>query len=206
MPNVKDFKNKKQAAKKEEDMEATSLSAGATEARPKRRPGREEPEASTAEVKVVDVEEGVRETAGEELHASHVKSEEDAHRASAEPDREKLTEHASDTEASFEERPEGEKVEIHFFGSELIRAKFPKPFEVAEAVATDWVKGGDFDRLPIEHPLAQYAVKTGLQRAKEVEKKVLESPVTEKVAMQVLTAGMKAQSLIEQVRSRLKKD
>ena len=87
----------------------------------------------------------------------------------------------------------------------MIRAKFPKPFEVAETIATDWVQGGRFEDLPLGHPLAQYFAAKGLRKAKEMETKVLESPMTEKLAMQALTAGMKAQEIISQVRNKMKK-
>lgn len=206
MPSVKDFKNKQEAT------------------RPKRRPGREEPEVSEAQVKVVDVEEGVREeNASETLHEAHTHHEKVEHRHSrsraaasgasgvedgagsgASIDNSDSHKTFGEPE-SFEAQPEGPKVEIRFFGSELLRAKAPQPFDIAEAVATDWVNNGNFEKLPIKHPLAQFAAQKGLQKAKEIEKKVMESPVTEKVAMQVLTAGMKAQGLIEQLRSKIKK-
>ena len=187
MSNGKDTKDKSPNLEEQTEMSRGTDSASEAK-RPKRRPGREEPEASEAEVRVVDVEHGLQGEEGSELLAS---SETGDRRSGA---------------SAFEAEPEKPKVEIRFFGSELIRAKLPKPFEVAEAVATDWMNGGEFDQLPINHPLAQFAAQKGLLKAKEVEKKLLESPVTEKVAMQVLTAGMKAQSLIEQLRSKLKKD
>jgi hypothetical protein len=98
-----------------------------------------------------------------------------------------------------------EKIEIQFAGSETIRARFPKPFEVAEKIATDWVNDGRFEGLPLGHPLAEYFAAKGLRKAKEVEKKVLESPVTEKVALNVLTYGMKAQELLNQIKEKIKK-
>lgn len=164
------------------------------EKKAKRRPGRETKEttteaevathaqASQEDVKVVDVETGdvtggAEETIQEPIQASFSESSE-----SSEP-----------------------KIEIKFAGSELVRAKFPKPFEVAETIATDWVNNGRFEGLPLGHPLAQYFAAKGLRKAKEMEKKVLESPVTEKLAMQALTAGMKAQEIISQVREKMKK-
>lgn len=207
MPSVKDFKDKQD---KTETTENTR----------KRRPGREEPEASDADVKVVDVETGVHAEASvaEDLHEAHTKHEKVEHRhsgsrAAASGGDEPKSGSGSSTNNSdshktagdFEAEPEGPKVEIKFFGSELLRAKAPKPFEIAESVATDWMNNGNFEKLPIEHPLGHFVAQKGLLKAKEFEKKVLESPVTEKVAMQVLTVGMKAQGLFEQVRSRLKK-
>jgi Cdc6-like AAA superfamily ATPase len=113
---------------------------------------------------------------------------------------------ASESSRSFEENLSDEpKVELNFKGSEILRAKFPKPFQVAEKIATDWVHDGRFEGLPLGHPLAQYFAAKGLRKAKEVEKKVMESPVTEKIAMQALTAGMKAQEIISQVRNKVKR-
>jgi hypothetical protein len=161
------------------------------EKKAKRRPGREQTESheeQTSDVKVVDVETGET-TGGDAVHQG-------------------APLHEQSTEASFSsgEHPhQGDKIEIKFAGSELIRAKFPKPFAVAETIATDWVHDGRFEDLPLGHPLAQYFAAKGLRKAKEMEKKVLESPVTEKIAMQALTAGMKAQEIISQVRSKMKK-
>ena len=200
MPNVKDLKNKKneKAAPEVETAEQLEMEATtSSENRSKRRPGREMPEASDADVKVVDVEEGVR----PERTASHSSSD-DAHAKSADPAQFSTGTGSNGKTSSFEE-PHGPKFELNFFGSELIRAKFPRPFEVVEAVAQEWTQGGDFSHLPIKHPLGQFAAQKGLQKAKEVEKKVLESPVTEKVAMQALTMGLKAQGLVEKLRQQL---
>jgi hypothetical protein len=146
----------------------------------KRRPGRD-PEMQPAPG---DVQGGVRVVDVEKSHESAESVESVA------------------TSAEEEAAP---KIEINFQGSEILRAKFPTPFQVAEQIATDWVYGGRFEGLPLGHPLAQYFAAKGLRKAKEVEKKVLESPVTEKIAMQALTAGMKAQEIINQVRSKVKK-
>ncbi len=171
----------------------------------KRRPGRD-PEMQPApgdthgDVSVVDVEASheslesiaTAKKASEDDHSSdYVRNE-----SSSEED---STSHESHSESS------GPKVELNFKGSEILRAKFPKPFEVAEQIATDWVHDGRFEGLPLGHPLAQFFAAKGLRKAKEMEKKVMESPVTEKIAMQALTAGMKAQEIINQVRSKVKK-
>lgn len=118
---------------------------------------------------------------------------------------EKTTTHQEDLAAEFEATAAGPKVEINFKGSELLRARFPKPFEVAEAVASDWVSEGKFDQLPITHPLTNWAAQQGLLKAKELEKKVVESPAVEKAAMTALTVAMKAQGVFEQLRSRIKR-
>lgn len=112
---------------------------------------------------------------------------------------------ADEIAAEFEATSDDSKIEINFAGSELLRARFPKPFEVAEAVATDWLKDGKFDHLPITHPLANWAAQQGLLKAKELEKKVVESPQFEKAAMTTLTMAMKAQAAFEQLRARVKR-
>ncbi len=169
----------------------------------KRRPGRD-PEMQPApgdvhgDVTVVDVEKSHE--SAESIATSVRKDDVTAEEVSADAG-------SSRGEAPEMESPEvnGPKVELNFKGSEILRGKFPKAFEVAEQVATDWVHDGRFEGLPLGHPLAQYFAAKGLRRAKEIEKKVMESPVTEKLAMQALTAGMKAQEIINQVRSRARK-
>ncbi len=112
---------------------------------------------------------------------------------------------ASSVKSESTTEEEATKVELNFKGSEILRAKFPKQFEVAEKIATDWVQDGRFEGLELGHPLAQYFAAKGLRKAKEIEKKVLESPITEKVAMNVLTTGLKAQEIFNQVKDKIKK-
>lgn len=76
-----------------------------------------------------------------------------------------------------EETPERKKIHIEFPYSELVRAKVPKAFEVAENVAEEWVNDGSFENLPVGHPLAQITMAAGLRKAKEVEKKLEEKGV-----------------------------
>ncbi len=117
----------------------------------------------------------------------------------AEPAHEAASEDVSNVESDTKK-----KIEISFFGSEIIRAKLPKPFEIAETVATDWMNNGNFEDLHLGHPLAESAAIAGLKKAKEIEKKVIDSGVIEKVAMQALTAGLKAQSEINNIREQVK--
>lgn len=64
---------------------------------------------------------------------------------------------------------------------------------------------GKFDKVPLGHPLAKVAVQQSLRKAKDLEKRVLESPVTEKVAMQAFTYAMKAQNLVNEIRAKVKR-
>lgn len=179
MPSVKDFKNKQQKETKQAK-ETVATSDRDEEQKherkhhAKRRPGRDEMQ----DVKVVDVEEGV----SEQLAKESTTDENEDHSTNQSDNNE--PEH----EADHQKKPQ---IEIQFFGSELIRSKLPKPFEVAEKVATDWVYGGDFKDIPIGNSLAEKLAEQGLNKAKEIEKKVLESPLTEKVMMQALTLAMK---------------
>lgn len=75
------------------------------------------------------------------------------------------------------EESERKKVQIEFPYSSLIREKVPKVFQVAETVAEEWVNDGDFEKVPVGHPLAQITVAAGLRKAKEVEKKLEEKGV-----------------------------
>lgn len=70
-----------------------------------------------------------------------------------------------------------EKIQIEFYGSELLRARVPKAFEIAEAVAEDWVNDGRFEGLPVGHPLAQLGAQQVLRKAKDIEKKLDEKGV-----------------------------
>ena len=202
MPKVSDFKknNLKHESKpssSSQDSNKTTPSEEQTHVpqerretvdRPKRRPGREaqapaEVQATQDEVMVVDVEHGPQK----------VEPKSDVRGPSAMDPHEELPE----VESTRSETPKRPKIEIGFPGSEILRAKFPLPFEVAESVATEWVSDGDFSSVELPQKLATEVLKTGLKRAKNVEKKVLASPVTEKLAMQALTYGMKVQSKIQ---------
>jgi hypothetical protein len=171
----------------------------------KRRPGRD-PEMQPApgdthgDVSVVDVEKSYE--AAESVATAKKASDESPREMNEGAKMENENVNTNEESAQSENGP---KVELNFKGSEILRAKFPKPFEVAEQIATDWVHDGRFEGLPLGHPLAQFFASKGLRKAKEIEKKVLESPVTEKLAMQALTAGMKAQEIINQVRAKVKK-
>ncbi len=128
-------------------------------------------------LKVVDIDTGIQDSASED----RIETEE-VHQSEVHP-----------------------KMELRFTGSEYLRAQFPKSFEIAETVASDWVHNGNFEGLPIENPLAQFLASKGLQKAKEVEKKVLESPVTEKIAMKAFETGLKVQSQIQEIKKKINK-
>ncbi|KYG62869.1 hypothetical protein AZI87_16505 [Bdellovibrio bacteriovorus] len=70
-----------------------------------------------------------------------------------------------------------QKVHLEFYGSELIRMKAPKVMELADTVADEWVHDGQFEGLPVGHPLAQMAAAKALRTAKDVEKKLEEKGV-----------------------------
>lgn len=77
---------------------------------------------------------------------------------------------------SFAEKP---KFRLNFPYSYLLRNQVPKTFDVVEKVAGDWVNNGDFEGLPLGHPLAQVAAAKALTQAKKLEGKILSStPVT----------------------------
>jgi hypothetical protein len=182
MPSTKDFKVTKANGAQPTDSKP--------HAKAKRRPGREPLPESEEKVSVVDVENGV-------VNETKAKSNEPKESMMSEFKAETQTEEA-------QAKAQGPKVEIKFSGSEVLRAKFPKTFDLAESIAGHWVSDGQFEDLPIEQPLAQYFAAKGLKKAKSIEKKVMESPTTEKVAMKALEAGMKAQEIISQVREKMK--
>ncbi len=86
-------------------------------------------------------------------------------------------EHTEFTAKETHQDTEAKKVELNFYGSEIIKHKAPQVFEFAESVATDWVNNGRFENIPISHPLAKAATAYGLRKAKNVEKKLEEKGV-----------------------------
>ncbi|MBX2987013.1 MAG: hypothetical protein KF802_03865 [Bdellovibrionaceae bacterium] len=90
------------------------------------------------------------------------------------------------------------KVHLDFYGSETLRAKAPKAFEFAEAVADDWVNDGRFEGLPVGHPLAQFAAQVSFRKAKDLEKK-LEQKLEETGVLSI------AKSVLENARTRLQR-
>ncbi len=84
---------------------------------------------------------------------------------------------SSESTPSEPTAPERKKIHIEFPYSETVRTKVPKVFEVAESVAEEWVNDGNFENVPVGHPLAQITVAAGLRKAKEIEKKLEEKGV-----------------------------
>lgn len=177
MPSVKDFKNTSKQSK--ENKEASSVEEKVTRPKNARRPGKESEE---SDIRVIEVEEG-------EVKAAAAT--------------ESATEEATEQAHSFASADQASRVEVQFYGSEVLRARFPKPFELVESVATDWVNDGKFEGLPVGHPLLQFFAAKGLQKAKEVEKNVMNSPTTEKIAMKVFEAGIKAQGTVQELKSQV---
>lgn len=86
-----------------------------------------------------------------------------------------------DTDAESAE----EKARVEFPYSDLVRAYVPQAMNVADKVADDWKKNGSFNNLGIQNPYANMAVSMGLQKAKELEKKLDEKGVLSVVRMGV---------------------
>lgn len=160
----------------------------------RRRPGRDPEEASVGEGKLTDA--GVRSEAAktESIRPETTRSESGNSES-----------RNSDSRNSDSPNSDSQKIEIQFFGSEFLRAKFPEPFDIAEAVASDWGQKAEFSNLPIRNELARAWVQVGLKKAKSIEKQVLESPRTEKVLMKALEIGMEAQKKIGQIKDVLKR-
>ena len=79
--------------------------------------------------------------------------------------------------SSDSELPKEEKVRLEFYGSDILRMKAPKAMELADIVADEWVKDGQFHGLPLGSPIAQVAASMALRKAKDVEKKLDEKGV-----------------------------
>lgn len=156
MPTIKDF------AKTQEPSRASKASAasklGKSSRQTKRRPGRDQ----TSQ------------------HESHVVNEQETSTMNTET---MMNENHQAPQGHETHEHEGQgqdprqKVKIEFYGSEILREKAPKAFELAETVAEEWVNDGKFEALPVGHPLAQFAAQQGLLKAKEIEKKLEEKGV-----------------------------
>jgi hypothetical protein len=95
------------------------------------------------------------------------------------------------------------RIELKFPGDHMLKTKFPKAFQLTEEIVNNWACGGSFESLPIENPFIRYAAKSSLKKAKLVETRVLESPVTEKIVTKVFEVGFKAQRTVEEIKERL---
>ncbi|MBC7371278.1 MAG: hypothetical protein H7326_06930 [Bdellovibrionaceae bacterium] len=164
MPTIKDYEKKKKARR--------------------RRPGREDGE--TLPKEDVEVEVGdADEMFDADAKAAFADRDAEAQQAFADPEADAQAAFGFESTSTFEEgtsqardfKKEEKKIHIEFPYSEMIRARAPKFFEVAETVATDWVNDGNFENVPVGHPVAQMTVAAGLRKAKEVEKKLEEKGV-----------------------------
>lgn len=181
MPTIKDYESKKKKAR--------------------RRPGREEVEDATVEAaepseeelheELVEMAEEIVDETAETVRRARktTASADETVRASEETVR--MADETVDETSGFDEGSDRKKIHIEFPYSELVRAKVPKAFEVAENVAEEWVNDGNFENIPVGHPLAQITVAAGLRKAKEVEKKLEERGVFAMAKMGIEYAKMK---------------
>lgn len=110
-----------------------------------------------------------------QLDADAVETKSDSIEESANVAGDSNSDQADTDPESFQSFSEPEKFELNFPGSFLLKAKAPKAFDLAERVAGDWVNDGKFESLPVGHPLAQILAAKVLTKAKDVEKKALNS-------------------------------
>lgn len=180
MPEIKKYEGKKkQTAKPLEKQKAKPK----PKPKPKRRPHREVTAEQTAfEVPVAEINvEKVHVTEVAASPAEPIQSEEvviEAEAAST-SSHETSYEQSSFFEHQEPQEPstEREKLQLHFFGSEILRHKAPKVMELAETVADEWVHDGTFEGLPVGNPLAQVVASKALRKVKDVEKKLEEKGV-----------------------------
>ena len=90
-----------------------------------------------------------------------------------------------------------EKVKIDFPFSDLVRAKIPKFFDVAETAATQWKHNEKFENLGVSHPVGELALEKALEKAKEVEKKLEEKGVISAAKMGIAVAKFQAQDILK---------
>jgi hypothetical protein len=110
-------------------------------------------------------------------HQNAQSEEQKAHENHETQETHEMHEDDSASESVSSEAMDSKKVHLDFYGSEILRQKAPQAFELAEAVADDWVNNGNFQKLPLNHPFAQLVSAVSLQSAKKVEKKLEEKGV-----------------------------
>lgn len=210
MPTLKEFQGKKQSSAKSkasknkskkkisDQLELKSEDLMGTE---KRRPFTEPqvvtPQAVESEKVAVEEETKVETELNVAAKTTETESEPNGSEAKVE------------TQTHDDNKPQ--TITLDFAGAEKLRQYFPQSVELAEKVATDWAHDGQFEGLPVGHPLAQYFVAKGLRRAKQVEKEVVASAYyekakeqVEKVATQAFLAAMKANEVKSQVEEKVK--
>lgn len=100
---------------------------------------------------------------------------------------------------------EPQKIKIEFPFSDILRAQAPKVFATVEDVATNvthqWKNDERFENIGLPHPLAEMAATQILDKAKKVEKKLVEKGVFSLAKMGLAIA--KAQA--DQLKDKLKK-
>ncbi|WII71437.1 hypothetical protein QJS83_13285 [Bdellovibrio sp. 22V] len=184
MPEIKNYDGKKKHGHKG-DHHKKHEKHHAKHSANKRRPHHEEPR---------EADEIITDAEGTILEAADIMEETDAINTEAQNEGVKIDEapihdfHAeanmaesnmAEDDNSFETEAEKheEKTHLEFYGSELIRQKAPKVMELADSVAEEWKKDGQFEGLPVGNPLAQIAAAKALRTAKDVEKKLEEKGV-----------------------------
>lgn len=163
MPEIKNYEGKKK----------NSMNS---QPKAKRRPHHEADAISTGTLEVNEQAEDIMaeaintEAQNEGVSASSTEAAGDVYAAEDAAAAEMISEGAPAAEAE-------EKIHLDFYGSELIREKAPKVMDLADTVAQEWVSDGQFEGLPVGHPLAQIAAAKVLRKAKDVEKKLEEKGV-----------------------------
>ena len=121
-----------------------------------------------------------------ELHASEASEAHDESHSESAEEADEVHDGAHDNshedsghnvDDEFEKAKENEKIHLEFFGSDILRAQAPEVMKIADTIADDWVKDGDFDKIPLGNHVAEALVGKGLRKAKEVEKKLEEKGV-----------------------------
>lgn len=167
MPSIKDFEKSNKSKTAPGAKTAAAPSDHPKKKRHPRRPGREAAHAH-------DI---VEDAVTEGTKPQEPKPDQPVFTADAYEENEPQVSTGEAAHGASETATSDEKIHLNFYGSEVLRARLPKTFELAEAVADDWVKDGRFEALPVGHPLAQAAAQIGLRKAKDLEKKLEEKGV-----------------------------
>lgn len=175
MPEIKDYDGKKKSPNRENHHGKHHNKAA------KRRPHNEMNEAMDEAEKIQADAAEINEQLADEAESINTEAQNEGVQGSNFEreafDAEYLAEKEMISEGAPVSEPSADKVHLDFYGSEIIRQKVPKVMDLADTVADEWKKDGQFEGLPVGNPLAQIAAAKVLRKAKDVEKKLEEKGV-----------------------------
>ncbi len=179
MPSIKDFENKAKKNSSESDLDL-DLKPKKSKSN-KRRPGRGDDEVLNTEAVNDDAQDIEAEVIVQE-HVSAESAQSSSHESMQEPAQTEFTDmhqqSESDEAHSAPKESPLKDIHIRFMGKEIAHIQTPEQIlKLADTVVEEWKNDGDFQALPVGHPVAQIIAAKGLRKAKDIEKKLEEKGV-----------------------------